>query len=247
MSVPSHERVEPGSVNIPVAKFPPTASIPDISIDADRIASDLLISLNSALVNKNPQTAADLFLDNDDATDNDKAHGFWRDHLCLSWDMRTLKGREKIASFLKEASSTHLPLSIEIDRSSAARSPQVAPIDGFGDVRGIQFFGLVSTKLGSGRAIVRLAEVDDEHGRQKNWKIFTLFTSLSEIKGHEEKTYSRRPLGAEHGERARRENWQDRRNAEVNYERGREPTVLILGDFFFFFFPSHVLSMHGTG
>ena len=247
MSVLSHERVEPGSVNIPPAKFPPTASTPKDSIDAYGIASTLITSLNSALAKKDYQSAANLFLDYN-TTDNDKVPGFWRDHLCLSWDLRTLKGREKIASFLKEASTSHLPLSIEIDRSSAFRSPQVLPIDGVGVVWGIHFFGLVSTKFGSGRAIVRLAEVDDEHGKpgQKTWKIFTLFTSLDEIKGHEENMYSKRPLGAHHGENTHRKNWQDRRNAEVNYEGGREPTVLILGRFFFFFLACSLLCMART-
>lgn len=59
-------------------------------------------------------------------------------------------------------------------------------------------------------------------------KAFTLFTSMMELKGHEETVFGRRPEGVAHGGLPGRKNWQERRLADENYEDS-EPTVLILG------------------
>lgn len=66
---------------------------------------------------------------------------------------------------------------------------------------------------------------------QKNgvWKVFTFYTFLKELKGHEESTGKRRPNGVAHGEHLSRKNWLDRRNEEETFENGEEPTVLIVG------------------
>lgn len=204
----SRNRIEPGSFNVPVGKLPQSATT--TSLDADKVATELISQLNSSLSKRDYDAISGLFLED----------GYWRDHLCLSWDLHTSKGRGQISDFLRK---NRLPIQIEIDQSSSFRAPQIAPIDGFGDVKGIQFFGTVVTDVGLGQAVVRLAEEKDG-----KWSIFTLFTSLREIKGHEELVNQRRPKGAQHGARSKRENWQDRRDAEVNFG-GRDPAVLIVG------------------
>jgi len=89
----------------------------------------------------------------------------------------------------------------------------------------VQAFLKVDTDVGRGAGLVRLVQ---ENG---TWKVFTLFTYLTELKGHEEAVGKKRPNGVEHGEHISRKNWLDRRNAEENFENGQEPTVLILGEF----------------
>lgn len=88
---------------------------------------------------------------------------------------------------------------------------------------------------------------------QGAWKVFTLFTYLKELKGHEESTGKNRPNGVEHGEHISEKNWLDKRKAEQNFEDGLEPTVLIMGEFILLFltcrpddrimaYPFHILT-----
>ena len=107
---PSSQRCEPGSLNIPIAPWP--ASAADGPVDAAAVAADIIAKLNAGLANKQPGEVAALFLDDDNC--------YWRDHLALSWDLRTLKGRAKIASFLGSGNGvSELKMSVEVDSSSA--------------------------------------------------------------------------------------------------------------------------------
>lgn len=202
----SKDRCEPGSVNIPVCKWPKTAEKPS---DPQSIATEVVNAFNKALADGDTKAIANLFLED----------GYWRDHLGLTWDLHTFKGREKIQDFLANG----CPLTnIELDTSTDFRSPKITPFDFKGDVEGVQFFFTFSTKTGRGQGVARLSERDGQ------WKIFTLFTTLREIKGHEEPLYHRRSKGVQHGGRANRKNWKERREATINFE-GKEPTVLIVG------------------
>ncbi|KAL3490244.1 hypothetical protein BJX62DRAFT_142441 [Aspergillus germanicus] len=211
MATLSQNRIEPGSFNTPIGTFPATCT--STNIDAYAVATDIVDQLNAALSSKDIPSITSLFLET----------GFWRDHLCLTWDFHTAKGRENIANLL--ASGT-LISSIDIDRSTAFRSPQVSAIDAIGDVMGIQSFVKVTTPIGTGRGIIRLAET-----APGKWSIYTLYTALSSITGHEEQTNTNRPFGATHGAVPDRRNWQDRRNAEHNVasEETDQPAVVILG------------------
>ncbi|EAU34342.1 conserved hypothetical protein [Aspergillus terreus NIH2624] len=209
MTVPSKDRIEPGSFNVPVGSFPPTCS--STSVDADKVASDIIAQLNAASAKQDYAALSQLFLED----------GFWRDHLAISFEFRTIKGRQNIAAFLEEHHQG--PVQLALDRSSALRAPHVGPIDAFGDVTGIEFFVTVTTGIGSGRGVVRLAEP-----QPGDWKIFTVFTSLQELKDIPENVDRRRPVGVQHGTQPDRSNWQDRRTANANLE-GEEPPVLIIG------------------
>lgn len=205
--IPSRNRVEPGSVNTLVGKFP-TTSPPSPSTDATDVATDIIHQLNAALSQGDYKTVAGLFVED----------GFWRDHLCVSWDFHTVQGCEKIVSFLRDS-----PLSrVDIDQSTALRAPHVGPVDAFGDATGIEFFVKVGTSVGHGVGIVRLIERDGQ------WRIFTFFTSLKELKGHEEGLSHRRPKGVEHGERQDIKNWKDKRISDANYEE-KDPAVVVVG------------------
>jgi hypothetical protein len=203
----SKDRCVPGSVNIPLAKWPKTAE--STSVEPDVVANKLVESINTSLQREDTKAIAALFLED----------GYWRDHLALSWDMHTLKGRDKISSFLAQQ---HPLKKVEIDRSTTYRSPQLGAFDGTGDVKGIQFFITFTSDIGSGQGVVRLAEKDSK------WQIFTLFTTLRNISGHEEMVNHRRPRGVEHGGKIDRKNWQERRNQEIDFDN-KEPVVLVVG------------------
>ncbi|TGJ78701.1 hypothetical protein E0Z10_g10070 [Xylaria hypoxylon] len=207
--VPSNERVVPGSINIPIAQWPTTGNVDEQAIDALTIASEAIDSFNQSLQKKDYKAIADLFVDD----------GYWRDYLSLTWDLRTVKGKESIIKLLQDG---HQLVSVGIDHSTSSHGPQVANLRHDGSVRGIQFFTIVTTQFGSGQGVVWLIQ---ESGK---WKIWLCFTSLTELKDHEEAVGSRRAHGVLHGAQAGRKNWLERRQAESNFEDS-EPDVLIIG------------------
>lgn len=231
MATVSAERVVPGSCNPPPAPWPKTALTPADAIDAPAVAAQLIASLNDALARRDFAAAADVFLP--DSTAKDAAAPFWRDHLVLSWRLRTLKGRDRIRSFLASESclsgggnngdEANAGLKLQVDDSSAFRKPQVMGLRPAGDVTGVHFFVTVESGVGVGRGIVRAAEVE-----KGLWKIWTLFTTLEQVKGAEERTGARRERGVLHGGVEGRRNWAERRRDESAFV-GADPDVLIIG------------------
>ena len=207
----SVNRVEPGSVNLPIADFQSlSVSAPEDDVNLVEVATQWTEAFNKAIsVGGDYDGLKDLFLH----------ESYWRDHLALSWSFRTFKGPEKMAEFLKERCRLK---SVAVDRSSEFRSPKVSGFDGEGRIKGVQTYLTVENDLGSGLGLVRLVK---ENGK---WKAFTMFTSMRQLQGHEEATFSRRPQGVDHGGQPGRKNWAERRAADLNFEAG-EPAVLILG------------------
>lgn len=185
--VSSAERLVPGSINIPIATWPAPANIDEEATDSAKISSEIIDSLNQSLEKEDWKAVAELFVDN----------GYWRDQLGLTWDFRTARGKEGIIKLLREG---HHPLSVRIDQSRQNTGPQVASLRSDGSVRGIQFLTTVATRFGSGEGVVRLVQ---ESGK---WKIWLLFTSMTNLKGHEEAVGPNRANGVEHGARAGRKN-----------------------------------------
>ncbi|GKT82387.1 flavin-binding monooxygenase-like protein [Colletotrichum tofieldiae] len=204
---PNSERVEPGSVNLPPRAYPP--SVRSTSVDAGKAAAEVINAFNAALKSKNYKNLAQLFVPD----------GYWRDHLALSWDLRTLKGRDKIQSFLSQGCRLKEAI---IDTSTAYRAPHFAPVDGHGKVQCLQFFIKANTDVGPAEGVVRLI---DSGGK---WEIFTFFTVLRELKGHEEPLRHRREKGVEHVRQRESKNWKDKREDGINYVDS-EPTVVIVG------------------
>ncbi|KAL2021878.1 hypothetical protein VTK56DRAFT_6473 [Thermocarpiscus australiensis] len=230
--IPSHARVLPGSANPAPAPWPATAATDTTAIDAAAVARRIVSSLNDALARADYAAVADLFLpdgDGDGSTDDDaRPAGFWRDHLVLSWRFRTLKGRERIRAFLRECCGSpggRGAVRLEVDESTEFRRPQVAGFRPRGDVTGVGFFVRVENAVGVGRGIVRVVEVDGGE-----WKVWTLFTTLEELQGFEERRGPRREMGVQHGEVAGRKNWAERRREEQEFlGDGKGPEVLIIG------------------
>lgn len=214
-AIPSHMRPVPGSINIVPATFPSPVK-PAKSTRPSEIAANFVTTFNDALKRKAIFNLSRLFLDN----------GFWRDHLALTWELRTLQGPSRIYDFLNAAAKSRDRFRLDkiaVDESNLVRAPKFAPVDADGEVIGVQFFLAIDTVHGTGRGLVRLVE---EAG---NWKVFTLYTILEELKGHEQDIFKRRPVGAEHGGKPGRNNWADKRAASLEYADGSEPAVLVIG------------------
>ncbi|KAK2012498.1 FAD/NAD(P)-binding domain-containing protein [Colletotrichum eremochloae] len=204
---PASERIEPGSVNLPPRAYPP--SVRSTSVDAGKAAADVIDAFNAALRSKNYKDLARLFL----------SDGYWRDHLALSWDLRTLKGRDSIQSFLEQACRLK---EVVVDTSTAYRAPHFAPVDAHGQVLCLQFFIKADTEVGPAEGVVRLTQSGEK------WEIFTFFTVLRGLNGHEEPLRHRREKGVEHARQRESKNWKEKREDSVNYVDG-EPTVVIVG------------------
>ena len=213
VEIPSYNRVEPGSNHLTAANYP--EANPTESVDVEKVAKEWTTSFNNVLKNGDFSGLEKLFL----------KESYWRDQLCLSWNYHTFKGTEKMVAFLKKAPKGVRLHNIDLDTSSKLRAPSVSAVDFSGKVMGVQSFLTVETDVGRGRGLVRLLQDQEDGGK---WKAFTLFTTMHELKGHEETIRGRRPHGVEHGGQPGRKNWQERRVAQQNLE-GMEPTVLIVG------------------
>jgi hypothetical protein len=215
--VPSHMRTVPGSINIPAAKFPcppKLPSPPDINIH--HVVEATVASVNKALEQKSYASLTALFAQD----------GYWRDHLALSWDFRTVHGPPQILQYLKDCSRSKDGFRLQqiTSDSGGTKGPKLVPIDAAGTITGIQFFFTCQTVLGTGRGLARL--VEQEGGE---WRLFTLYTRLEELDGFEEPVGARRSKGVEHGGKPGRQNWAERRSAASNFEAGDDPAVVVVG------------------
>lgn len=200
----SDGRLEPGSINILPAKYPGSIAPGDFS--PENAATVIIDKFNKALAAKDYSSVSSLFTD----------QSYWRDHLCLTWDLRTLHGPDKVLDIIQnECRLTE----VSLDSAVPHMAPQTSPIDVAGKVNTIQFFILISTAIGKGRGFVRLTQLNGE------WKILTLFTTLKSLYDVDEPRGSHRPYGKERGTS---KNWLEKRNAEKNFEDD-EPAVLIIG------------------
>ena len=206
---------------IPTSHLLPSASLPQ-GFSGDNPEPNETVASWLASINENIKNG----LEESDLSNFFLEDSFWRDLLCLSWDFRTLHGREQIASYVKGCSARSRTLSFSLDISAGHKEPALTTLDFDGNVNCLQAWLDIETDLGRGKAIVKLAPDSSDHG---TWKAFTLLTTLQELKGHEESIRGRRPTGAKDAQDQGSANWKDRRIAEQNFEDGREPAVLILG------------------
>lgn len=217
VEIPPSNHGIPGSHMLVHANFPEVSPKPLESIDPQRVATAWVDAFNDLLHSQEDVTGK-LFLE----------ESYWRDLLCSTWDFHTFRGRSKISSVLKTGDKPCRLRELKIDSNSDVKKPTLSPVDFNGSLKGVQAFLTVETDAGRGRGLVKLVPDIKDGG---NWKAFILFTTLEELKGHEESVCTRRPTGVEHGAHPGRLNWQQRRDAEANCEAPFEPTVLIIGTY----------------
>ncbi|CAK7229582.1 hypothetical protein SBRCBS47491_007296 [Sporothrix bragantina] len=210
--LPHDNRMEDGSFNVVPAVFPET-TFPE-GTDVTKVAEDAVAAINKSLAAKDYKGLSSLFT----------PCGQWRDHLALSWGFRTVQSPEKIASFLEESAKvTKQQLtSFAVDKSQPQRVPVQASLDVYGKHPCVVAYTTFESSVGTGRGVFRLIYIGGA------WKIYTFYTALYELKGHEEPLGPRRTLGASHGGGRNMKNWKEQREEDLAFTAS-EPSVLILG------------------
>ena len=135
---------------------------------------------------------------------------FWRDLVSFTWNIKTMESKEDIRGMLQAQLSSVSPSDWSIVEG------EIATEEGGIVTAWINF----ETAVTRGYGLVRL----------KEGKIWTLLTSATELKGHEEPLGFERPLGAKHGAGKQRKSWAEEREQELS-ELGykTQPEVLIVG------------------
>jgi putative flavoprotein involved in K+ transport len=133
---------------------------------------------------------------------------FWRDLIAFTWNIKTVEGPAGVKDMLDATLASITP-------HGWHTSEPPTEADGVTDAW-LEF----ETAAGRGSGHLRL----------RDGKAWTLLTTLSELKGHEEPKGPGRPMGAAHGAARGRLSWLEQREKEAA-ELGHEtqPYVLIVG------------------
>lgn len=161
----------------------------------------VLQKLDAALASKDIAATVDLFHE----------ESFWRDFVSFTWNLITLEGVDEIRDMLEERLTDVAPSNWALDEDSPVQ--QEGPMS--------QAFINFETNVGIGHGYIRV----------RDGRIFTLLTTMQELKGHEELGTLERPFGLVEGMDAiASPTWGERRAAE-QAEIGvtKQPYVLIIG------------------
>ncbi|WP_219414673.1 flavin-containing monooxygenase [Pseudonocardia nigra] len=136
------------------------------------------------------------------------ATSFWRDLIAFTWNLKTVENRDGVADLVRATAES-------ADARGFHTTEEPTEADGV-----VEAWIAFETAVGRGRGHLRLT---DDGAR-------TLLTTLYELKGHEEPSGDRRPMGAEHGVNPDRMTWKEMRDAESEeMGRTRQPYVLVVG------------------
>ncbi|MGL3212366.1 NAD(P)/FAD-dependent oxidoreductase [Bradyrhizobium sp. BR 1433] len=135
---------------------------------------------------------------------------YWRDLVTFTWNIKTMEGKDQIRDMLKARLADSKPSGWRIAEGEAA-SEAGGIIESW-----IEFETDVARGYG--------------HLRMKDGRIWTLLTTMAELKGHEEKSGPTRPLGAKHGHGKDRKSWREERDQEITeLGHAKQPYALIIG------------------
>ncbi|OEC96903.1 NAD(P)/FAD-dependent oxidoreductase [Rhizobium sp. YK2] len=160
----------------------------------------MLSKLGQALESGDIDAAVNLF----------QADCYWRDLVTFTWNLKTLEGHEQIRDMLASQLAATKPFNFVQDTKEEAS-----------EVGGVtEGWFEFETGVARGYGYIRL----------KDGLIWTLLTTMTELKGHEEPKGFRRPMGAEHGHDRNRRTWKEKRETEAA-ELGFtiQPYVVIIG------------------
>ncbi|MDM0052714.1 NAD(P)/FAD-dependent oxidoreductase [Variovorax sp. J22R115] len=133
---------------------------------------------------------------------------YWRDLVAFTWNIRTQEGPEAIRKMLEARLADTEP-------SAFAVEGEATEADGVVDA-----WFTFETAVARGRGHLRL----------RKGKAWTLLTTMTELKGFEERKGDRRIKGAEHGANPGRKTWLEKRDEEAKTLGFTEqPYVVIVG------------------
>ena len=135
---------------------------------------------------------------------------YWRDLVSFTWNIKTVEGRDEVRAMLESQLDRVGPSDWRV-----ADGEEATEADGVTEAW-ITF----ETEVARGYGLIRL----------KNGRIWTLLTTMVELKGHEEKAGFTRPLGAKHGHGVGTKSWKEERDEELaTLGHSKQPYVLIIG------------------
>ncbi|MEW6634273.1 MAG: NAD(P)/FAD-dependent oxidoreductase [Pseudomonadota bacterium] len=135
---------------------------------------------------------------------------YWRDLVTFTWNLKTMEGRQQIRDMLTSTLAATKP-----NGWAVAEGEEASEADGI-----ITAWITFETEVARGYGLVRF----------KGDLIWTLLTTIAELKGHEEKAGFTRPLGAKHGHGKDRKTWREERDDEIaELGHTRQPYALIIG------------------
>jgi putative flavoprotein involved in K+ transport len=133
---------------------------------------------------------------------------YWRDLIAFTWNIKTAEGNKAIAAMLEATVPQAKPGNWQI-------KGEATEADGVTDA-----WFTFETASARGEGQIRL----------RGSKCWTLLTAMTELKGHEEKAGPSREKGVEHGVRAERKSWLERKAAEeAELGLAHQPYCLIVG------------------
>jgi putative flavoprotein involved in K+ transport len=133
---------------------------------------------------------------------------YWRDLISFTWNITTQEGRAEVAAMLAET----------LARVQPSRWALTEPAD--------EADGIITGWISFETAVAR----GYGHLRLRGDKAWTLLTTMTELKGFEEKRGATREAGAEHGVAQDRKSWLERKQAEeAELGYGRQPYCLVVG------------------
>jgi putative flavoprotein involved in K+ transport len=135
---------------------------------------------------------------------------YWRDLVAFTWNIKTLEGRDEVRDMLTQCLARVKP-------RDWALAEGETPTEAGGVTEAWITF---ETDIARGYGLIRL----------KGDLIWTLLTTMVELKGHEEKVGFARPLGAKHGVNPGAKTWKEERDEEtrtLGFET--QPYVVIIG------------------
>ena len=135
---------------------------------------------------------------------------YWRDLVTFTWNIKTMEGKDAIRDMLKAQLGAVKPSGWALAEGEDA-SEEDDVVSGW-----ITF----ETDVARGYGYIRL----------KQGLIWTLLTSITELKGFEEPLGFERPLGAKHGAGKFRKTWKEEREEEAaTLGHTVQPYVLVIG------------------
>ena len=135
---------------------------------------------------------------------------YWRDLVSFTWNIKTMEGRDQVRDMLKACLARVKPSNWHVaEGETATENGGIAEA-------WISF----ETEVSRGFGLIRL----------KDGLIWTLLTTMVELKGHEEKAGFTRPLGAKHGVNPGAKSWKEEREEETRtLGHTEQPNVVIIG------------------
>ena len=172
------------------------------------------------MLDKTPTARVQAFLDRfggaleagriDEAVNMFAEECYWRDLVTFTWNLKTAEGRGEVRDMLEAQLALTKPSAWQV-----AEGEEASEADGV-----TQAWITFETAVARGYGLIRL----------KDGLIWTLLTTMVELKGHEEKSGFSRPLGAKHGVNPGGKTWKEEREEEAaTLGYTKQPYVVIIG------------------